>query len=248
MRAWLALATVLAGLCGPVQAQLAQVSILEARYAEPVTRYGHDVLGPGRGEWGTLEFVLDLCPGCAAMRRGVVSLRLPQDRIYEDTAPRLIDTTGNGLADAVVVVEADLAQGARLVVVGPEGLIAATPFIGTPRRWLAVLGVADLDGDGRAEIAYVDRPHLDRVLRVVRLEGRALVPVAEASGFSNHRYGEAAISGGIRDCGEGPQMVLADADWLRVMAVRLRDGVLEAEALGEIGRRRGIAAALDCRF
>ncbi len=248
MQAWAALAALLAVICGPAQAQLAQVSILEARFAEPVTRYGHDVLGPGRGEWGSLEFVLDLCPGCAAQRRGEVSLRLPQDRVYEDTAPRLIDTTGNGRADAVVVVEADLAQGARLVVVGPEGMIAATPFIGTPRHWMAVLGIADLDADGRPEIAYVDRPHLDRVLRVVRLEGRSLVPVADAGGFSNHRFGEAQISGGIRDCGAGPQMVLADADWGRVMAVRLRGGRLEAQALGEIGRGRSIAAALDCRF
>jgi hypothetical protein len=47
-------------------------------------------------------------------------------------------------------------------------LLAATPHIGSANRWLAPIGAADLDGDGRVEIAYVDRPHLARTLRIWR--------------------------------------------------------------------------------
>ena len=54
---------------------------------------------------------------------------------------------------------------------------AATPFIGTPRRWLAPVGVADLDGDGRAEIAYVETPHRDKVLMLENGQISRIVPV-----------------------------------------------------------------------
>jgi hypothetical protein len=61
----------------------------------------------------------------------------------------------------------------------PDGCIAATPYVGTRFLWLASLGAAALDGDGRVEIASVDRLHLDKILRIWRFERRALGPVAD---------------------------------------------------------------------
>lgn len=114
--------------------------------------------------------------------------------MFEDTAPRLTDLDGDGAPEVVTVVST-FAQGARLQIwaLRDTGLtpVAATSLIGTRHRWLAIAGVADLDGDGRMNIAYVDRPHLARVLRVVSVWRRGddwhITPVAQAPGHTNHR-------------------------------------------------------------
>lgn len=43
-------------------------------------------------------------------------------------------------------------------------------------------------------------------------------------------------------------MIVADADWRRVLAVSLRDGGLHARDLGAIGGARSLDGALACRF
>ena len=118
---------------------------------------------------------------------------------------------------------------------GRGGRITATPAIGQAFRWLAPLGAADLDGDGRVEIAYVDRPHLAKTLRIWRYDptARTLNEVAQAPGVSNHRIGWAHIPGGLRNCGTGPEMILADADWQSILALRLTKG-------GQITRRPSV--------
>ena len=109
---------------------------------------------------------------------------------------------------------------------------------------------ADLDGDGLIEIAWVDRPHLARSLQVWRVrplaDGSArLDPVADLSGLTNHKIGWDHIDGGLRDCGQGPELVLADAEWRRVMAVTLGPEGLSARALGAYAPG-ALAAALAC--
>ena len=87
---------------------------------------------------------------------------------------------------------------------GDLRLVAATPNIGQRNRWLAPVAAADLDGDGATEIAYVDRPHLARRLRIWRFEGGSLTEIAALPGLTNHRIGEAFITGGLRvGVGEG---------------------------------------------
>ncbi|PRY94476.1 hypothetical protein BCF33_0066 [Hasllibacter halocynthiae] len=219
--------------------------IAAAFYWDPTTAYPHGALGDevegrmllvrpeGRG----------FCDTVPARDGGV----------FEDTAPRIADVTGDGRAE-VVAVSAHPALGARLEVwgypLGPgEGpshdlaLVAATAPIGTRFRWLAVAGIVDLDGDGRVEIAFVDRPHLARTLRVVRLEGSRLREVAALEGVTNHRFGAPDISGGIRDCGTGPEVVLASGDWSRLLAVRLVGGALLARDLGPWSREAADAAS-----
>ncbi|MCV2865421.1 FG-GAP repeat domain-containing protein [Albidovulum sediminicola] len=211
-----AFALVLAG-----AAAAASAEIVEASYEAPTARYDHGALGD-KIEWGALE-----------LRTTGERLRvtLPETRVFEDTAPRLADLDGDG-APEVIVVETDLARGARLSVYGEAGLIAATPFIGRTHRWLAPAGIADLDGDGQAEIAYVETPHLAMVLKIVRLEDGKLVPVAAARGLTNHRNGDAFIQGGAFRCGGRWVVVTADAGWSRVMATQLTDGRLVSRPLG----------------
>ncbi|MFZ5963341.1 VCBS repeat-containing protein [Thalassococcus sp. BH17M4-6] len=214
--------------------------VVGAEYAAPTDRYDHGVLGDAI-EWGALVLRLRDCPTCAP--RGV-RLTLPQTRVFEDLAPRLIRTdSGQTIA---MVVESDLRRGARLALYGAEGLVTATPYIGRRNRWLAPVGAADLDGDGRVEIAYVDRPHLAKTLRVWRLEGERLSPVADLAGLTNHSIGWDYILGGLRECGTGPEMILADADWTRVMAVRLSAGQLTVTPLAPYRGRADIDRALAC--
>jgi len=111
-----------------------------------------------------------------------------------------------------------------------DGLLAATPYIGTRYRWLAPIGAADLDGDGVVEFAYIDRPHLAKTLRVWRLDGDSLIEVASLRGFSNHRIDWDYIEGGLRDCGDGVEMVVASGDWAQVTVLRY-DGALYSRAV-----------------
>lgn len=227
-------ALVAAGLCLPVQAGAAEIT--GARYDAPTTRYAHGVLGDAV-EWGSL--ILTLSDGTA------LRLDLPETRVFEDLAPRLADLDGDGDAE-VITVESSLTEGARLSIYDETGLVAATPHIGQANRWLAPVGAADLDGDGRVEIAYVDRPHLAKLLRVWRLENGALRHVADAPGFTNHRIGWDFIIGGIRDCGAGPEMMLASGDWASVLAVRLEGSRLSAVRIGGYSGPQSVTSALAC--
>ena len=185
----------------------AQAEVVSARYLEPTDRYAHGVLGDAI-EWGTLEIRLK-----DNTRRRLV---LPASRVFEDLEPRLFDVALDGDLE-VIVIESSATQGARLSIYDENGLLAANPYIGTRNRWLAPGGAADLDGDGKIEIAYIDRPHLAKTLRIWRYENGALTEVAQKPGLPNHRIGEDIISSGIRDCGNGPEMVTADANWRSVI-------------------------------
>ena len=196
-------------------------TIRAADYAAPTDRYPHGALGDDL-EWGALVLSLG-----DQQRR----FTLPEEMVFEDTAPRLADLDGDG-APELIVIESHTGQGARLAVWGPEGRIAATPFIGTRFRWLAPLGAADLDADGWVEIAYVETPHLGRTLRLVRLEGDRLVPLAALPGLTNHRFGDPQIQGGIALCPAGPAIVTADAGWQRIVHTRWQDGRLTSEDAG----------------
>lgn len=233
------LAGVVALVMGLASHAMAQ-EIVSARYDGPTTRYPHGVLGDDI-EYDTL--VVRLSDGRE------ISARWAQDIVFEDLAPRVVDVDGDG-APEVVVVESHETQGARLAIWGIRdgalAQIAATPHIGTRFRWLAPVAVADLDGDGRVELAYVDRPHLAKVLRVWRYGADgALTQVASAEGLTNHRIGWDYIAGGLRNCGQGPEMVLADAGWANVVAVRLADGALTQQVLGAYSPE-ALERALGC--
>ena len=223
--------------------------IVSAQFAEPTTRYAHAVLGDDV-EYARLvievETAATLGEPKAVLKRGLSTVDLPLTRVFEDIAPRLWDVTGDGLPE-VVVIETDMARGAQLAIYDARGTkIAATPHIGQPHRWLAPIGAADLDGDGQIEIAYIDRPHLAKTLRIWRFHRGKLEEVATADGLTNHRIGEGFITSGQRDCGEGAEILTVDADWRRVMASLLREGAIESRDLGPYDPQLGLDPALSC--
>jgi hypothetical protein len=193
---------------------------LHAYFGSPRSGYDHGILGQ-HAEWGALTMILQGSAGHGPLYFATADL--PPDRIFEDIAPRSADLNGDG-GPELVVVETDIQRGAQLAVYASDGnrlfKLAATSFIGQKHRWLAPAGIADFDGDGLVEIAYVDRPHLLKELVFVRLEGDRLVETARLPGLTNHRIGDDYISGGVRDCGSGAELILASPDWTRVLLVR----------------------------
>ncbi|WP_296425111.1 VCBS repeat-containing protein [Yoonia sp.] len=210
-------------------------TITQAGFDAPTTRYAHGILGDAV-EWGKLRF---------RTQSQTFAITLPENHVFEDWQPRLWDVTGDGHPE-MVVIETDVQAGAALAIYGPAGKLAETPHIGRPHRWLAPIGAADLDGDGAIEIAYIDRPHLARTLRIWRYADGTLTHVADLAGLTNHRIGETDIAGGIRDCGQGPEMITANVDWTRVMATTWGGGTPRTRDIGAHRDRASFAAALRC--
>lgn len=212
-------------------------TIQSARFDAPTSRYAHGVLGDAI-EYGALVLILQ--------SGGTRRFDLPESAVFEDTAPRLVDLDGDNRPE-ILVVESDQRLGARLAIYDIDGRVTATPYIGTRFRWLAPLGAADLDADGLVEIAYVDRPHLAKTLRIWRFEDNALTEVASLAGVTNHRIGEENIAGGIRDCAGAPEMILADATWQTLLALRFDGQTIASRRIGGGTSRSSFAKAMDCK-
>ena len=149
--------------------------------AEPTNRYGHGVLGDTI-EAGAL--VVERKGG----RRETV--RLGNDSVFEDLEPRIADLGGG---EKIVAVKSYLAAGSALAVIGERdgqfAILAETPPIGAPNRWLNPAGIADFDGDGAVEIALVRMPHALGRLELWRWSAGKLLKVAETGDTSNHAIG-----------------------------------------------------------
>jgi len=185
--------------------------------------------------------------------KGELLAQLEVDSNDPDESVAIADLDGDGMPE-VVVIETEIARGAALAVYGLRDgrliRLAATPPIGRTHRWLAVAGIADFDGDSGVEIAYIDRPHLIKTLRVVEvrhgLSGWSLVPELEASGYTNHHIGSSEIEGGLRQCGDAPELVLSDGGWQRVVVLSGQGGRWSRRDLGPYTGPESLRAALGC--
>lgn len=212
----------------PVCAQ----GVTGAQLVQPIDRYDHAVLGDAL-EWGGLA---------VTSVKGTVTFSLPDARVFEDIETRVADLDGDGAAE-VVVVETDMALGATLAIYDTTGKRAATQPVGQTHRWLAPAGIGDFDGDGRIEIAYVDRPHLARELVFLRYDAGKLTEIARARGLTNHRIGQPVISGGMVVCDGRDTLIVASADWSRRIAVRLEGEKVTAEDAGPLRSTGAFTAA-----
>lgn len=215
--------------------------ITAAHFSNPTGIYDHGILGDA------VEF-LDLEVQLSTGAVTVISLA-GQTHVFEDLAPRLWDVTGDGFPE-VVVVETDMSSGAQLAIYGLRNgavaKIAETPHIGSTHRWLAPIAAADLDRDGHIEVAYIDRPHLARTLRVWSYVDGAFAQVAAGSSLTNHRIGQDFITGGLRDCGRAPELITVDADWSRIIATTFDGQGLRARVVGPFDGPASISDALSC--
>ncbi len=229
------LATIFVALAWPALAQdvpLSEGAVVTAELIAPTDRYDHGVLGDAV-EWGGLRLGINTCIGCARQSVQTLTITLPVTRVFEDVTARVADLDGDGRAE-VIVVETDMVQGGSLAIYDAQGKRAATAFPGQTHRWVAPAGIGDFNGDGRIEIAYVDRPHIAREVVFLRYKYGKLTEIARAPGYSNHRIGDASISGGTRRCGGQDTLVLASADWSRVMELRLKGSRIIAQDIGAL--------------
>lgn len=212
----------------------------DAGYSQPTTEYPHGVLGD-EIEYKALTLMVETTLGVFP-----AEMVLPDGKVFEDLAPRCGDLTGDG-EDEVVAIVSDAEQGAQLAVYSKKrGPIDTTPPIGQRFRWLAPVGIADLNGDGRNDIAYVETPHIGGMLRVWTLQDGKLVEIASAPGYSNHRIGQDFITGGVRDCGQGPELLVPNFDWSALLSVRMQQGVLVSETISGDTARESVDDLLKC--
>jgi len=184
MRKALAAAALAAAL---VSAPAFGADIASAAYGEPTDRYPHGALGD-RIEYGTLNVV--------AANGSSHSVRLEDGSVFEDIAPRLADIDGDGQREAWVI-RANARDGARLeayaIVDGALALRFQGPAIGLGFRWLNPVAIADFDGDGRNEAAYVETPHIGGILTILEPIGERLEIVTRQTGYSNHAIGSTRL-------------------------------------------------------
>ncbi len=213
--------------------------IARAWLAEPVTRYDHAILGD-KIEAGSL--VIETRDGKTQI------VRLKDDAVFEDLKPRLADLNGDG-HDEIIVVKSYLKRGSALAVIGERRgkyeIIAETPPLGGPHRWLDPAAIGDLTGDGKKSIALVRQPHVIGELELWSWRGGTLRKEASLPGIANHIAGTRAIdmAASADFDGDGAADIVApslDRSALRIVsfAPRPREIVsipLPAKAVTDIG-------------
>jgi hypothetical protein len=196
--------------------------ITRAWLADPTDRYDHGVLGDAiEAE----SLVIERRDG----RRDTV--RLSGDAVFEDLRPRIVKLGGS---DKVLAVKSYLARGSALAVIGERDgrfeIVAETPPIGAPHRWLNPAGIADFNGDGEANIALVRMPHAVGRLELWSWRDGALHKTLELGDVSNHVSGSRALRmSAVADFdGNGrPDLAISSFDRRRLRLIAFAPSVRE---------------------
>ncbi len=195
--------------------------IRRAWLSAPTLRYDHGVLGDDI-EAGALS--VELTDG------RVVTYTLPEDSVFEDRIPRLVDINVDG-KNEVLLVRSYLNRGAALVVIalndGKLEIVAEARPIGLAHRWLNPVGIGDFDDDGITEIAAVITPHIGGTLQLYEMRGNRLVEDLSLHGFSNHQMGSRNLGlSAVADVdGNGvPDIVAPDASRENLVGLTFQGG------------------------
>lgn len=220
--------------------------------SDPTEEYRHGVLGDAV-EAKTVSLVerqpVAIGPDPKPVPTKTAKVAAGDNAVFEDLEPRLADLDGDG-APEIVVVRSSAERGSSLAVIGRKdgawAIIAETPPIGQPNRWLNPAAIADFDGDGKTEIALVRAPHLDGVLQLWTFDRGRLALKHEAAGYSNHALGSTALdnAAAVDLDGDGrPELVVPTLDRAALAILSLKGGIKELRRVGLPARVvRGVAA------
>lgn len=200
--------------------------IIEAYYGCPTARYDHGILGDA------------IEAGCVVAKDASgqsLQFTLPEANVFEDITPRLADIDGDG-QNNIIVILTSLQKGASLAVLGQQDggltIIAQTPYIGRSHRWLSPAGIADFDGDGRLEVAFVRTPHIGGTLEFWGFDNNRFHQHKAIKGFSNHKIGLTRVTTSrLKDFdGDGvTDLALPNANWSKIRIISLAKGGREIE-------------------
>ncbi len=201
--------------------------------ADGTKRYAHGVLGD------TIEAAA-LKVRTANGKTAHFTVR--SDSVLEDLIPRLVDVDGDG-RDEIIIVRSHKDAGASLLLLGLRGnrlvRLAESVAIGTSNRWLNPIGAADFDGDGQAELAAVETPHIGGKLLLLKIDGRRLREVGRYAGYSTHVIGstELEMFAVIDINGDGaPEIILPTQDRQELRAISFAGGKLSVLVVAKLFR------------
>jgi hypothetical protein len=153
-------------------------TILAAWFSNPTQRYRHFALG---AEYEAASLVISTADHRA------YKLALPEDSVFEDREPRIVDIDG---VDMVIAVRTYLKQGAALALVAiidnEIRIVVETPAIGAPFKWLNPIGPANFAGDGILQIALVRTPHIDGQLQLWTARNGEMIQTVAVDDVCNH--------------------------------------------------------------
>jgi hypothetical protein len=161
--------------------------VVRAWLAQPTARYDHGILGD---KTEAASIVIETRNG----RRH--EIEAGSDAVFEDLEPRVVDIDGDG-RDDIVVVKSYLRRGSALAVIavrrGRYQIVAETPPLGAPHRWLDPAGIGMFTDDGRTGIALVRQPHVVGMLELWIWENGALHMSGDIPDTANHIAGTREI-------------------------------------------------------
>lgn len=224
-----------------------QLDIARAWLTEPTDRYEHGILGD-KIEAGSL--VIETRDGKQQ------TVKLKADAVFEDLQPRIVDLDGDG-HEEVVVVKSYLKRGSALAVIGERkgkyDIVAETPPLGAPHRWLNPVGFANFTGSGKTEIALVRQPHVVGALEIWSYSEGRLQKIADTADTSNHIIGTRALDmAAVTDFdGDGiADIAIPSLDRSRLRIISFAKGMhdvadikLPAKAVTNFGLLRGVTAS-----
>lgn len=200
----------------------------------PTGRYANGILGDAvEAEAVT---VVELGAGTLRERGRFV---LSADAVFEDLGPVLADLDGDGRPE-ILVVRSSLTQGGGVLALAWRGgrlePFAEGPTFGRPGRWVHLLGVADLEGNGRPHVVVQRAPHIGGTLQSLEVQPPRLVPRVERPGFGSHAINSRnldQVAMGDLNGDNRPQIIGPDRQRQRLLALEwLGGGLLERWSYG----------------